>query len=395
MCWNLATIDWNNTTLDLTLRTNDWNVTTTDWNGLTMVQNVRTVEGNGKTLGRGFIEMLNSLSATFDRKPLKSRIRIVLRIMQLIYYPILAVIALPANVVTIVILSQEKCGLSRCVSHYLLAMATADLLVIIFELILRHIPFVYLVEHHFLEGIPVCNIHAVLLYAATDCSVWFTVTFTFDRFVAICCPILSSRYCNVKTAAVVLATVTGLSCLKNIFWYFMFTHQYYYKSRAWFCWVTKDVKLSPVWGTIEFCHYILTPGVAFILILLLNALTVRHIAVTSRSRRRLNQQSNRKTTKDPEMKSRKKSIILLFLISGNFILLWSVSMVYSINWRMNFLGYESVYLPLFVMELGYMLQMLSCCTNTVIYVIIHPKFREHLKNIVHYPFPPIVKCIKH
>ncbi|XP_048409394.1 probable G-protein coupled receptor 139 [Stegostoma tigrinum] len=395
MYWNLAMMDWNNTTLDLNLRTNDWNVTTIDWNILTMVQNVRTVDGNGKTLGRSFIEMLNSFSATFDRKQMKSRIRMVLRIMQFIYYPILAIVAVPANVVTIVILSQKTCGLSRCVSHYLVAMAIADLLVIIFDLILRHIPFVCLEERHFLEDIPVCNIHAILLYAATDCSVWFTVTFTFDRFVAICCPNLRSKYCNVKTAAAVLATVTGVSCLKNIFWYFMFTHKYHNKSRPWFCWVTWDVRFSSAWGALELCHYILTPGVAFILILLLNVLTVRHIAVTSRSRRRLHQQSNRRNAKDPEMKSRQNSIILLFLISGNFILLWAVSMVYSINWRMNFLGNETVYLPLFVMDLGYMLQMLSCCTNTLIYVITHPKFREHLKNIVHYPFTPIVKCIVH
>ncbi|XP_059509227.1 probable G-protein coupled receptor 139 [Stegostoma tigrinum] len=395
MYWNLAMMDCNNTTLDLILRVNDCYVTTTGWNGLTMLQTVRTFDGNGKTLGRGFIEMLNYLSATFYRKPLRSRIRMALRMMQFIYYPILAIIAVPTNVVTIVILSQKKCGLSRCVSHYLVAMAITDLLVIIFELILRHIPFVYLEEHHFLEGIPVCNIHAVLLYAATDCSVWFTVTFTFDRFVAICCPNLRSKYCNVKTAAVVLATVTGLSCLKNIFWYFLFSHRYYVRSRPWLCWVKNALKFSSVWGAIEFCHYVLTPGVAFIPILLLNVLTVRHIAVTSRSRRRLHQQSNKKGTKDQEIKSRKNSIILLFLISGNFVLLWSVSMVYSINWRMKHLGYESVYLPLFVMEMGYMLQMLSCCTNTVIYVITHPKFREHLKNIVYYPFTPIVKCIKH
>ncbi|XP_059509237.1 uncharacterized protein LOC132210818 isoform X2 [Stegostoma tigrinum] len=95
MYWNLAMMDWNNTTLDLNRRTNDWNVTTTDWNGLTMLQDVRTVDGNGKTMGRGFIEMLNSLSATFDRKPLRSRIRMTLRMMQFIYYPILAIIAVP------------------------------------------------------------------------------------------------------------------------------------------------------------------------------------------------------------------------------------------------------------------------------------------------------------
>ncbi|XP_059509220.1 probable G-protein coupled receptor 139 [Stegostoma tigrinum] len=388
-------MDWNNATLELNVRTNDWNVTTTDWNGFPMVQNVRTVDGNSKIVGRGFIALLNSLSTASVRKPPSVCIRIILQIIQSIYYPILAIVAVPANVVTIVILSQKKCGLSRCVSHYLVAMAIADLLVIIIDLILRRIPFVYLVEHHFFEGIHVCNIHAVFIHAATDCSVWFTVTFTFDRFVAICCPNLRSKYCNVKTAAVVLATVTGLSCLKNIFWYFMLRKKYYDSSTSWFCRVRRDVQVSPVWAAIEFCHYIITPGVAFILILLLNVLMIRYIAVTSRSRRRLHQRSNKKSIKDPEMKSRKNSIILLFLLSGNLILLWSVSMVYPIFWRMYSFGYKSVYLPRYVMELGYMLQMLSCCTNTVIYVITHPKFREHLKNIVYYPFTPIVKCIKH
>eukprot|EP00061_Rhincodon_typus_P008706 g31562.t1 len=68
--------------------------------------------------------------------------------------------------------------------HYLGAMAVA---VIIFDLILRHIPVAYREEFYFLRSIPVCNVHAILLYAATDGSVCFTVTFTFERFVAICC----------------------------------------------------------------------------------------------------------------------------------------------------------------------------------------------------------------
>ncbi|XP_048450858.1 probable G-protein coupled receptor 142, partial [Rhincodon typus] len=253
----------------------------------------------------------------------------------------------------------------------------------------RHIPIVYSEQFYFLWYIHVCNIHAVLLYAATDCSVWFTVSFTFDRFVAICCQKLKSKYCSEKTAAVVLGTVTVLSCLKNIFWYFMLTARYWLMNTPWFCDVTGDVLFSRVWATIELLHHIVTPALPFLLILLLNVFTVRHILVTSRARRRLRAHTNGDGQGDTEMTNRKKSIILLFVISANFILLWSMLMVYSIWYRMRYLGYDSVHLDWFVQELGFMLQLLSCCTNTAIYAVTQTKFRQQLKNVLNYPFTQI------
>ncbi|XP_067836182.1 probable G-protein coupled receptor 139, partial [Heptranchias perlo] len=296
--------------------------------------------------------------------------------------------------VTIVILSRGTCGLSKCVTRYLVAMAAADLLVVIIDLILRQIPIVYFEQFLFLYDIRVCNIHAVLLYAATDCSVWFTVTFTFDRFVAICCQKLKTKYCTEKTAAVVLGTVTVLSCLKNVTWYFMLSRWYALGNLPWFCSVDGRFTGSLVWGAIELLHYILTPGVAFVLILLLNVLIVRYIVVANRARRRLRDHSGEESPSDPEITSRRKSIILLFVISGNFILLWAMFMLYSIWVRVLSYKGRTVIPPIFLMELGFMLQLLSCCTNTCIYAVTQTKFREQLKNMLKYPFTLIVKIIK-
>ncbi|XP_067833419.1 probable G-protein coupled receptor 139 [Heptranchias perlo] len=311
-----------------------------------------------------------------------------------ILFPTLADVGIPVNLLTIVILSRGKCGLSKCVTRYLVAMAAADLLVVIFDLILRQIPIVYRGQFRFLWSIPVCNIHAVLLFAATDCSVWFTVTFTFDRFVAICCQNLKTKYCTERTAGVVLGTVSVLGCLKNMFWYFMFTGQYNLYNEPWFCAVPVLVMFSRVWAVIELLHYILTPGIPFVLILLLNVFTVRYILMASRARRRLRRHSSGESPRDPEMESRRKSIILLFVISGNFILFWALFMVYSIWFRMLMLGFYSVILPRFLLELGFMLQLMSCCTNTCIYAVTQIKFREQLKNVVKYPFTVIIKFIK-
>ncbi|XP_067882280.1 probable G-protein coupled receptor 139 [Heterodontus francisci] len=340
-------------------------------------------------MGRSLFSNIYILSTYYDSLSLAAWIYYILLFVQYIYYPMLAIIGVAVNLLTIGILSRGKCGLSKCVTRYLVAMAAADLLVIILDLILRHIPIVYKEQFQFLYDIPMCNVHVVLLYAATDCSVWFTVTFTFDRFVAICCQKLKSKYCREKTAAVVLGTVTVLSCLKNIFWYFMLTGGYWLQNIPWFCAVTPDIAFSVAWGTIEFLHYILTPGVPFVVILLLNALTVRHILVSSRSRRRLRVHRSGDSRRDPEIESRRKSIILLLVISGNFILLWTVLLVYSIWQRMDCLGYLSVILHLFQRELAFMLQLLSCCTNTAIYAVTQTQFREQLKNVLCYPFTRI------
>ncbi|XP_067832911.1 probable G-protein coupled receptor 139 [Heptranchias perlo] len=392
---NLRTIDWNVTTMGRNLRTIDWNVTTMgrnlrtiDWNVTTMGRNLRTIDRNNP------FWMFQYLYSHYDSFSLEDRIYFALACIQVIYYPLLAAVGVTVNLLTIVILSRGKCGLSKCVTRYLVAMAAADLLVVIFDLILRQIPIVYRGQFRFLWSIPVCNIHAVLLFAATDCSVWFTITFTFDRFVAICCQNLKTKYCTERTAAVVLGTVSVVICLKNITCFFMFKGWYLLFNEPWFCAVPAVVMLSRVWAVIELLHYILTPGIPYVLILLLNAFTVRYILVASRARRRLRGHSSGESPKDPEMESRRKSIILLFVISGNFILFWALFTVYSIWKRMWVLGFYSVILPRFLLELGFMLQLMSCCTNTCIYAVTQIKFREQLKNVVKYPFTVIIKFIK-
>ncbi|XP_051896723.1 probable G-protein coupled receptor 139 [Pristis pectinata] len=313
---------------------------------------------------------------------------------QRIFYPVLAAVGIPVNIMVIVILNQRKCGLSRCVTRYMVAMAAADLLVIVFDLTLRHIPILYPNQFRFVLLLPVCNIHSVFLYAATDFSVWFTVTFTFDRFVAICSQKLKTTYCTERTAAVVLVTLTAFLCLKDTTWYFIHMKTYSMANIPTFCGVERSVSVSHVWGTIEVLHYALNPCVPFVLILLLNVLTVRNIVVVSRARERLRSHVAAESLKDPEMESRRKSIILLFFISGNFIVLWALFTITLISDRIWWLDYKINNPSVPAREIGFMLQLLSCCTNTVIYAVTQTKFRELLKNMIKYPFSRIVEIIQ-
>ncbi|XP_078286300.1 sialic acid-binding Ig-like lectin 10 [Rhinoraja longicauda] len=66
------------------------------------------------------------------------------------------------NLVAIVILSRGNCGLSKCISRYLLSMAVTDLLVIITAVMLNRIPAIYF-PGSFLAITPICSFSIALI----------------------------------------------------------------------------------------------------------------------------------------------------------------------------------------------------------------------------------------
>ncbi|XP_067831296.1 probable G-protein coupled receptor 139 [Heptranchias perlo] len=313
----------------------------------------------------------------------------------LIFYPVLGAVGIPVNLVAIVILSRGKCGLSKCITYYLVAMAVADLLVVLTSVVLSRIIGVYF-PASFLSITPLCRLKTALIYATKDSSVWLTVAFTFDRYVAICCQKLKNKYCTERTAAVVIETVFALSCLRNIPWYFAFISLYTIDNVPWYCTFKSSFYTSSAWRAFSYLNHILTPFVPLILISLFNLLTVKHILVANRIRKALLGKKNGEKENDSEMENRRKSIILLLTISGSFILLWMTFAVHYLYHRMtNTYNYSGSDDPVYILqEAGYMLLLLSCCTNTCIYAVTQTKFREELKNLAKYPLMLIAKLFK-
>ncbi|XP_072342225.1 probable G-protein coupled receptor 139 [Scyliorhinus torazame] len=257
-----------------------------------------------------------------------------------IFYTFLAAIGIPVDLLAILILSRGKCGLSSCTTRYLLAMALSDLFVIITEVILMQINHYYF-PICFLDITPICSVNAVLRGAAIDCSVWFTITFSFDRFVAICCQKLNAKYCTVKTAAVVLATFCIFLCFANIPIYFTYEPESITDNVSWFCHTKPDFYSETGWVRYNWFDRFLTPLLPFALIVLINALTVRHILVASRVRKGLK-------GIDPN----------------------------------DYTEAEYIF-----QQVGIMLRNLSCCTNTFIYAATQSKFRGKIKATLSFLVP--------
>ncbi|XP_048407419.1 probable G-protein coupled receptor 139 [Stegostoma tigrinum] len=310
------------------------------------------------------------------------------------WYMILAVIGVPANLVAIAILPRSKCGLSTCTIRYLVAMAVADLLIIIFDVMMKRINFYYF-PGSLLNVTYICTVFRVLTHVSTDMSVWFTVTFTFDRFVAICCHKLKSKYCTEKSAAMVLSSVGILLCLKNVPIYFLFEPGEIINKVPWFCKIKPGCYTEPGWVGYDWFDTILNPLLPFVLILILNALTIKHILLASRVRKGLRGQSMGSNRGDPEMETRKRSMILLFTVSSSFIFLWLTYVLHFLYYNITGMNprYYSSNVYIFK-EVGFMLRILSCCTNTFIYGVTQSKFREQLVKTVENPFKPIIQHIK-
>ncbi|XP_048475122.1 probable G-protein coupled receptor 139 [Rhincodon typus] len=298
-----------------------------------------------------------------------------------------------ANLAVIVILSRRRCGLSGCIIYYLLSMAVADLLVIVTAVILNRMTGIFS-PFSFLSITPVCSVRTAINFAVVDSSAWLTVTFTFDRFVAISCQKLKVKYCTENVAIAVIGIVSTLSSLKSIFIYFAFEPVYIMNKIPWLCTVKDIFYTSPAWTAYDWFRCILNPLLPFFLILLLNALTVRHILAANRARRRLRTQKNGENQSDPEMEKRKKSIVLLFAISGSFILLNLLFFVTIFNIRIGNATYHSGSAnsnsTFTLQEGGYMLQILSSCINPFIYAGTQSKFRTELKKGIKYPLSLLI-----
>ncbi|XP_069798559.1 probable G-protein coupled receptor 139 [Narcine bancroftii] len=310
-----------------------------------------------------------------------------------IVYIFIAVLGVPANVVALAVLSRGRCGLSICTTRYLVAMAAADSLTILSNVVLWRFIY-YFFPGVFIHITPVCSLISVLGRVVIGCSVWFTVTFTFDRFVAICFPKLKMKFCTEKTASAVLTTTSVLLSLQRIPYYFTYEPLRVVDNVPWFCLQKASYFTDPGWVAFDWVNTLITPLIPFALILFFNAVTVRHVVLTSRVRRGLRGQRGGGSRSDPEMESRRRSMILLFAISGSFILLWSVHVVHFLYYTTSEANpnhhndSEIVFL-----QVGQLLLTLSCCTNTFIYALTQSKFRENLVHAVTFPITLVIRLI--
>lgn len=282
-----------------------------------------------------------------------------------------------ANIVTFLILLRRNCMLSKSSSLYLMAISVADNLVLIFIVVIE-LSLKYHQREPFWSYEPWCNLRDIFTYGAYNASTWLVVVFTVERFIAIHTKTLKTKVCTQRYAAWTVTSVFVFSHLFAIPYYW--SNASARQNKQTIC--IYNHKALPffihtlVWLQTLQCYVIL-----FLIILTLNGLTLRLIALSNRVHTTSHVTSEVKSKISPLLRSRKrKSVVLLVTISMSFVLLSITRAITQILLRTTHMykidrNNYSVGMNI-AADIGTMLCLSNAAANMYLYVCTQGKFRQ-------------------
>ncbi|XP_023278568.1 probable G-protein coupled receptor 139 [Seriola lalandi dorsalis] len=296
--------------------------------------------------------------------------------LQEVFYPALAVVGIPSNTITFLIIWRRSCMLSRSSTFYLMAMSVADNLVLIFIVILE-LSVKYHQQEPFWSYDPWCSLRDIFNYGAYNASTWLVVMFTVERFIAIHTWKMKTKICTPRCAAWTITAVFLFSHLCAIPYYWSNASVYVnnqtrciYKTEAPFQFIHTLVWFQTLQAYI----------IPFLVILTLNGLTLRLISLSNRVHITADLTS-RVNKVMPLLRSRKrKSVVLLVTVSMSFMLLSVTRAITQIILRTTHMYtfdrndyYHQINIAA---DTGTMLSLSNAAVNMYLYVCTQSKFRQ-------------------
>ncbi|KAM4610591.1 putative G-protein coupled receptor 139 [Polymixia lowei] len=296
--------------------------------------------------------------------------------LQKVFYPVLAAVGIPSNIVTFLIIWRRNCMLSRSSTYYLMAISVADTLVLIFIVVLE-LTVKYHQQEPFWSHEPWCSLMDIFNYGAYNASTWLVVVFTVERFIAIHSWKIKTKVCTSKCAGWTILTVFLLS--------HVFAIPHYWSNVS----VNKNNQTRCIYkqeAPSHFVHALVWAQTlqAYILpipiILTLNGLTLRQISLSNRVQITTDVTS-RVYRVTPLLRSKKrKSVVLLVTVSMSFVLLSltrAITQIILRTTRLYHMDRNDYNLQINVAaDIGTMLSLSNAAANMYLYACTQSKFRH-------------------
>ncbi|XP_070844137.1 probable G-protein coupled receptor 139 [Chaetodon trifascialis] len=304
---------------------------------------------------------------------------------QKIYYPLLCIMGIPANLFTFYMICFRKCGMSDTAIVYLSCLAIMDTCYLVW-VILFDLTLTFWILQPFWHSHPWCGILGVLQYGSLYSSSWIVVVFTIERYLVLRNTAAKQQFSQVWVTIVICVAIVLVSHLVSV-------------PLGWINIVTPvNLTVAGENVTLPRCHYrdgaystvvvwittFLSGGMPIVLVIIFNYLVGYHLChasnlFTKEERRIMHGRSTRGMLR--------RTILLLGTVSVAFVVLSLPRFVtYCIlrtkynNENFNRNDYS---IPINVAgDLANMLQNLNSTTNFLLYCMVSRRFRRELVHVL-------------
>ncbi|KAJ8385945.1 hypothetical protein AAFF_G00179070 [Aldrovandia affinis] len=300
---------------------------------------------------------------------------------QKVYYPLLCIMGIPANLFTFYMICFRKCGMSTTAIIYLSSLAIVDTFYLVW-VILLDLTLTFLHPQPFWHSHPWCGVLGFLQYGSLYSSSWIVVVFTIERYLVLSITTAKQHFSQAQVTLLTCVTIVLVSHLASVpmFWINAVT--------------PVNLTLSGENVTVPRCRYrdgtyptvlvwvttFLSGGIPIVLVIIFNSLIAYHLTRASR----LFTKEERRTMKGVTTKGMvRRTILLLGTVSVTFVVLSLPRFVTYCILRTEYNDDSfdrndySIAINI-VGDLANMLQNLNSTTNFLLYCMVSRRFRQEL-----------------
>ncbi|XP_076024077.1 putative G-protein coupled receptor 139 [Genypterus blacodes] len=300
---------------------------------------------------------------------------------QKIYYPLLCIMGIPANLFTFYMIRFRKCGMSEAAMVYLSCLAVVDTFYLLW-VILLDLTLTFWVPQPFWHSYPWCSIMGFLQYGALYSSSWIVVVFTIERHLVLRSTVAKQHFSQARVTKLTCLGVVLVSHLASV-------------PLGWINHVTPvNRTVDGQTLTLRRCHYrdetystvivwvttFLSGGVPIVLVIIYNYLIGYHLCrasnlFTKEERRVMRGRGGRGVLR--------RTILLLSTVSAAFVLLslprFVTYCILRTEYNTENFNRDNYGLAINVAgDLANMLQNLNSTTNFLLYCVVSRRFRQEL-----------------
>ncbi|KAK2154492.1 hypothetical protein LSH36_267g00008 [Paralvinella palmiformis] len=283
---------------------------------------------------------------------------------------IVVLLGLIGNILTIVILSQR--AMRSSTNYYLTALAVWDSVVLICTFLLIGLIGVHFetYQNHF-HSYVVAYIYPVALIAQTA-TIWLTVSFTVERYIAVCHPLKAARMCTISRAKFVIIGVSVGSSLYNVPRWFDYTPKRTFHpefNETILTYERTEFSQNPLYLTGYFsCLYV--PFMFIIPFLVLFILNAFLILAVRRSKRNREINMNVRQSRENNITIMLVTVVIVFMICQLPALVYNLAFSIDINMVGSDPGYH------ILSEIRNFMVNLNSAVNFILYCALGQKFRR-------------------